>query len=67
MGGCCPIVMAFGTIALMLAEFTSIFVILGKPFEPILTVLGLPEAAEAANNGRWLCRYVSTFYFRCRD
>ncbi|GLC87252.1 YjiH family protein [Lysinibacillus piscis] len=46
--GVAPIVMAFGTIALMLAEFTSIFVILGKPFEPILTMLGLPEAAEAA-------------------
>lgn len=46
--GVAPIVMAFGTIALMLAEFTSIFAILGKPFEPILTVLGLPEAAEAA-------------------
>jgi len=46
--GVAPIVMAFGTVALMLAEFTSIFVILGKPFEPILTVLGLPEAAEAA-------------------
>lgn len=46
--GVAPIVMAFGTIALMLAEFTSIFTILGKPFEPILTILGLPEAAEAA-------------------
>ena len=46
--GVAPIVMAFGTIALMLAEFTSIFTILGKPFEPILSVLGLPEAAEAA-------------------
>ena len=46
--GVAPIVMAFGTIALMLAEFTSVFTILGKPFEPILAVLGLPEAAEAA-------------------
>lgn len=46
--GVAPIVMAFGTVALMLAEFTSVFTILGKPFEPILTVLGLPEAAEAA-------------------
>jgi len=44
--GVAPIVMAFGTIALMLAEFTSIFAVLGKPFEPILTVLGLPEAAQ---------------------
>ncbi|MEG0258362.1 MAG: YjiH family protein [Lysinibacillus sp.] len=43
-----PIVMAFGTIALVLAEFTSVFKILGTPFEPILTLLGLPEASEAA-------------------
>ena len=33
---------------LNVAEFTSIFTILGKPFEPILTVLRIPEAAEAA-------------------
>lgn len=46
--GVAPIVMAFGTVALMLAEFTGIFTFLGKPFEPILTMLGLPEAAEAA-------------------
>ena len=43
-----PIVMAFGTIALVLAEFTSLFAILGKPFEPYLMLLGVPEAAEAA-------------------
>ena len=43
-----PIIMAFGTIALVLAEFTSIFKILGAPFEPILTLLQIPEAGEAA-------------------
>lgn len=46
--GVAPVVMAFGTIALVLAEYTSIFEWLGTPFEPILTVLGVPEAAEAA-------------------
>ncbi|MFJ7934243.1 YjiH family protein [Sporosarcina sp. NPDC096371] len=46
--GVIPIVMAFGTVALVLAEYTSVFTILGKPFEPILTVLGIPEAADAA-------------------
>ena len=46
--GVIPVVMAFGTIALIFAEYTSVFTILGKPFEPILTVLGIPEAAEAA-------------------
>lgn len=46
--GVAPVVMAFGTIALVLAEYTSVFTILGKPFEPILAVLGIPEAAEAA-------------------
>lgn len=46
--GVAPVVMAFGTIALILAEYTGIFTFLGKPFEPILTVLGIPEAAAAA-------------------
>ena len=43
-----PIIMAFGTIALVLAEFTSFFRILGMPFEPILALLQIPEANEAA-------------------
>lgn len=46
--GVIPVVMAFGTIALIFAEYTSVFTILGKPFVPILSVLGIPEAAEAA-------------------
>jgi len=46
--GVAPVVMAFGTIALILATYTDLFVWLGKPFEPILMVLGIPEAAEAA-------------------
>lgn len=43
-----PIIMTFATIALMLAEFTSFFRILGMPFEPILALLQIPEAGEAA-------------------
>lgn len=43
-----PIIMAFGTIALVLAEFTSFFYILGMPFEPILALLQIPEAEAAA-------------------
>lgn len=46
--GVAPVVMAFGTVALILAEYTSVFTILGKPFEPILALLNIPEAAEAA-------------------
>lgn len=42
-----PIVMAFGTIALVLANSTDLFVYLGKPFEPYLALLGIPEAAAA--------------------
>lgn len=45
--GVAPIVMAFGTIATMLAEYTSLFTILGKPFVPLLNLLGIPQAAEA--------------------
>lgn len=46
--GVMPVVMAFGTVALVLAEYTGVFTFLGKPFEPILSVLGIPEAQEAA-------------------
>ncbi|MER2237359.1 MAG: YjiH family protein, partial [Psychrobacillus sp.] len=46
--GVAPVVLAFGTIALMLAEYTPFFTILGKPFEPLLLLFGIPEAAEAA-------------------
>lgn len=46
--GVAPVVLAFGTTALMLAEYTSFFTILGKPFEPLLMLAGLPEAQEAA-------------------
>ncbi|MER1984269.1 MAG: YjiH family protein [Solibacillus sp.] len=43
-----PVIMAFGTIALVLAEFTQVFSILGMPFEPILALLQIPEAEAAA-------------------
>ncbi|OZS77649.1 hypothetical protein CF394_10595 [Tetzosporium hominis] len=46
--GVAPVVLAFGTTALMLAEFTPFFTILGKPFEPLLMLTGMPEASEAA-------------------
>ncbi|REB05961.1 YjiH family protein [Sporosarcina sp. BI001-red] len=47
--GVAPIVMAFGTIATMLAEYTSLFTILGKPFVPYLNLLQIPEASEAGS------------------
>lgn len=43
-----PIVMTLGTLGLCLAEFTPIFQWLGKPVEPLLHFLQLPEAAAAA-------------------
>ncbi|MET3575726.1 YjiH family protein [Bhargavaea ullalensis] len=46
--GVIPVVMGFGTIALILAEYTSLFQIIGKPFEPYLALLQIPEAAAAA-------------------
>ncbi len=46
--GVAPVVMAFGTVALILAEYTSIFTFLGAPFIPILNALGIPEAQAAA-------------------
>lgn len=43
-----PIVMTIGTIALLIAEYTPIFRILGLPFLPVLEILGVPEAAAAS-------------------
>lgn len=46
--GVIPIVLTIGTIALMLAEFTPVFRILGLPFLPILQLLQIPDAAAAS-------------------
>ena len=46
--GVLPTVMAIGTLALLLANNTPIFEILGKPFLPLLELLQVPEAAEAS-------------------
>ena len=46
--GVIPVVMAVGTLALILATYTPLFQILGIPFTPLLNVLGVPEAAAAA-------------------
>lgn len=47
--GVIPVVMAVGTFALIIAEYTSIFQILGTPFIPILKLLQVPEAAAASS------------------
>lgn len=46
--GVLPTVMAIGTLALLLANNTSIFEICGKPFLPLLELLQVPEAVEAS-------------------
>ena len=46
--GVLPVVMGLGTIALIVAEYTSVFSILGQPFVPYLELLGVPEAAAAS-------------------
>ncbi|MEH6648659.1 MAG: YjiH family protein [Motiliproteus sp.] len=46
--GLLPLVMAIGTVALALAEFTPVFNYLGAPFIPLLELLRIPEAAAAA-------------------
>ncbi|GEL09150.1 YjiH family protein [Salisediminibacterium halotolerans] len=46
--GLLPIVMTLGTLALILAEFTNVFVWLSAPIVPLLQLLGLPEAHAAA-------------------
>ncbi|MCE7793193.1 YjiH family protein [Salipaludibacillus sp. CUR1] len=46
--GLIPVVMTLGTIALILAEFTPLFVWLSMPIVPLLQLLQLPEAQAAA-------------------
>lgn len=46
--GVIPVVMAIGTVALIIAEYTPIFDYLGMPFIPLLELLHVPEATEAS-------------------
>ncbi|PWI33300.1 hypothetical protein DI392_10615 [Vibrio albus] len=46
--GVLPVVMGLGTIALVVAEYTSLFAIMGKPFIPFLELLSIPDAAAAS-------------------
>ncbi|CAM3043331.1 YjiH family protein [Vibrio mytili] len=46
--GVLPVVMGLGTVALMIAEYTSVFEVLGQPFIPYLELLHIPEAVAAS-------------------
>lgn len=46
--GVAPIVMAFGLVALMIAEYTPVFQWLGVPFIPFLELLNIPYAEAAS-------------------
>jgi nucleoside recognition membrane protein YjiH len=46
--GVAPIVMAFGLVALIIAEYTPIFQWLGLPFIPLLELMQVPYAEEAS-------------------
>lgn len=46
--GVLPVVMAIGTTALIIAEYTPIFTILGMPFVPLLELLQIPQAVAAS-------------------
>ena len=47
--GILPTVMCIGTIALICANYTNIFQILGTPFLPLLKLLQVPDASAAAS------------------
>lgn len=47
--GVIPVVMGVGTISLIIATYTPLFSILGLPFQPLLQLLGIPEAAAASH------------------
>ena len=46
--GVLPVVMAIGTIALVVSEYTPVFSYLGMPFIPLLELLQIPEAELAS-------------------
>ena len=46
--GVLPVVMSMGGIALMIAEYTNFFSMLGLPFIPLLKLLQVPEAVAAS-------------------
>ena len=46
--GTLPVILAMGTIALIIAEYTPVFKILGLPFIPIYNLLQIPEAELAS-------------------
>ncbi|KZM41602.1 membrane protein [Marinomonas sp. SBI22] len=46
--GVLPVIMAIGTLALVIAENTPIFDWLGQPFVPFLELLQIPQAEEAS-------------------
>ncbi|MBF0750191.1 YjiH family protein [Mammaliicoccus lentus] len=43
-----PVVMAIGTLATIIAEYTPLFSILGAPFVPLLELMQIPYAHEAS-------------------
>lgn len=46
--GVFPVIMAFGSLALIIVEFTPLFQWLGLPFIPLLKLLRVPYAVEAS-------------------
>lgn len=46
--GTLPVILALGTLALVVAEYTPVFKILGMIFVPLYQVLQIPEAVEAS-------------------
>ncbi|MCM3295950.1 YjiH family protein [Staphylococcus capitis] len=43
-----PVVVSIGTIATIIANYTPIFEVIGKPFVPLLELLQIPEASHAS-------------------
>lgn len=43
-----PVVMSIGTIATIIANYTPILEVIGKPFVPLLELLQIPEASHAS-------------------
>ena len=57
-----PVVMSIGTIATIIANYTPVFEIIGKPFIPILQLLQIPEAQKHPKLYLLVLQICFTFY-----
>ena len=62
--GVAPIVVAFGLIALIIAEYPPFFQWLGAPFVPLLELMQIPFPKKADTSSYRFCRHVPACHYQ---